>query len=187
MQSHPVWVCGLKLLHHCQCAEVARSHPVWVCGLKLLQRENVKKLFSHTLYGCVDWNTELHTGESANIVTPCMGVWIETHGAVQPTPPCLSHPVWVCGLKLIRKRLQITWIRSHPVWVCGLKHWQLRFYLHHPESHPVWVCGLKPVAGSHTEQPDRHTLYGCVDWNLLTMVMVQPWLVTPCMGVWIET
>ena len=34
MQSHPSWVCGLKLDYLClrQWAEV--SHPSWVCGLK---------------------------------------------------------------------------------------------------------------------------------------------------------
>ena len=33
--SHPVWVCGLKLLATGDYKGVAVSHPVWVCGLKL--------------------------------------------------------------------------------------------------------------------------------------------------------
>ena len=33
------------------------------------------------------------------IVTPCVGVWIETRSLNVPTPPTMSHPAWVCGLK----------------------------------------------------------------------------------------
>ena len=35
IESHPAWVCGLKLkiaLHH---KNYFSSHPAWVCGLKL--------------------------------------------------------------------------------------------------------------------------------------------------------
>ena len=34
----------------------------------------------------------------------------------------MSHPVWVCGLKLIVKTTITKQLQSHPVWVCGLKH-----------------------------------------------------------------
>ena len=34
---------------------------------------------------------------------------------------CMSHPVWVCGLKPIWKQEKGAIIESHPVWVCGLK------------------------------------------------------------------
>ena len=54
-------------------------------------------------------------------VTPCMGVWIETVAGRKDFLSMVSHPVWVCGLKLcslLRLRLAM---RSHPVWVCGLK------------------------------------------------------------------
>ena len=33
----------------------------------------------------------------------------------------------------------------------------------------------------------RHTLYGCVDWNHPVCMLHLPLYVTPCMGVWIET
>ena len=74
-------------------------------------------------------------------VTPCMGVWIETHLQVYGDGQQESHPVWVCGLKLGCTALAagLTW--SHPVWVCGLK-------LQSAVGH-VLVSG--------------HTLYGCVD------------------------
>ena len=37
-------------------------------------------------------------------VTPYMGVWIETVNSMGLTLSWLSHPTWVCGLKL-----QMTW------------------------------------------------------------------------------
>ena len=33
-------------------------------------------------------------------VTPCMGVWIETQRVNSTKHIFMSHPVWVCGLKL---------------------------------------------------------------------------------------
>ena len=39
------------------------------------------------------------------VVTPCMGVWIETPEVAFTVAILLSHPVWVCGLKhLFKKR-----------------------------------------------------------------------------------
>lgn len=32
MQSHPVWVCGLKLLHPVYTEIWVMSHSMWVCG-----------------------------------------------------------------------------------------------------------------------------------------------------------
>ena len=37
-------------------------------------------------------------------VTPCMGVWIETEKYILFNIRIKSHPVWVCGLKLITGR-----------------------------------------------------------------------------------
>ena len=34
MQSHPSWVCGLKLLKTIFLNDQCMSHPSWVCGLK---------------------------------------------------------------------------------------------------------------------------------------------------------
>ena len=33
----------------------------------------------------------------------------------------MSHPSWVCGLKLMANRFVIVLVLSHPSWVCGLK------------------------------------------------------------------
>ena len=35
-QSHPAWVCGLKLVSAVLILSSRKSHPAWVCGLKLL-------------------------------------------------------------------------------------------------------------------------------------------------------
>ena len=38
--------------------------------------------------------------EIAVVVTPCVGVWIETGQVLLQGNGTLSHPAWVCGLKL---------------------------------------------------------------------------------------
>ena len=40
MQSHPSWVCGLKLPIHGNRLHRHQSHPSWVCGLKHIKDEN---------------------------------------------------------------------------------------------------------------------------------------------------
>ena len=34
IESHPAWVCGLKLHRYYNFTELTVSHPAWVCGLK---------------------------------------------------------------------------------------------------------------------------------------------------------
>ena len=70
-----------------------------------------------------------------------MGVWIETAISKMSLYCLLSHPVWVCGLKLVIEN-NTAYSRM---------------------SHPVWVCGLKLVHLVYTAKLPRHTLYGCVD------------------------
>ena len=78
----------------------------------------------------------------------------------------MSHPAWVCGLKLLHIQRFLFHQTSHPAWVCGLKlYCEGKTNVPIP-SHPAWVCGLK--------QPER----------LAKETDVQ---VTPCVGVWIET
>ena len=57
IESHPTWVCGLKLFLIFPNLRSTKSHPTWVCGLK--------RYFS----------TEC---AKARQVTPYVGVWIET-------------------------------------------------------------------------------------------------------------
>ena len=47
------------------------------------------------------WIETLYGTENniVNIVTPCVGVWIETFIFVHLSATITSHPAWVCGLK----------------------------------------------------------------------------------------
>ena len=67
---------GLNLLIYNMLLDI-ESHPAWVCGLKPADMDkNQKKL-----------------------VTPCVGVWIETELSPLEKKARESHPAWVCGLK----------------------------------------------------------------------------------------
>ena len=57
----------------------AASHPTWVCGLEPLKTVSSPKTYCHTLRGCVDGNTfSKCKWVKEKIVTPYVGVWIET-------------------------------------------------------------------------------------------------------------
>ena len=76
IESHPAWVCGLKRYRYSTGGVGNGSHPAWVCGLKLSM-------------GSV-W--------LASLVTPCVGVWIETllscqKGIPDYVTPCVG--VWI--------------------------------------------------------------------------------------------
>ena len=75
--SHPAWVCGLKQMLPLVNQGLVLSHPAWVCGLK----------------------PPLRGGKRIVLVTPCVGVWIETIKEENNFVELKSHPAWVCGLK----------------------------------------------------------------------------------------
>ena len=101
IESHPVWVRGLKLTSvyyqiqprdvaprvgawietacSCMICVLLRSHPVWVRGLKLCPRPILGIL----------------------AVAPRVGAWIETQNCLICDALKWSHPVWVRGLKQI--------------------------------------------------------------------------------------
>ena len=58
MESHPSWVCGLKPEYCSNYYNIYQSHPSWVCGLKLFRADKLDYL---------------------RVVTPFVGVWIETY------------------------------------------------------------------------------------------------------------
>ena len=120
--SHPTWVCGLKLLLSVSYISFPPSHPTWVCGLKHI-------IFMGTPFQI--------------LVTPYVGVWIETKRERYHLRSEGSHPTWVCGLKhgCLWKEAEIR--GSHPTWVCGLKQEPCIREGPSFESHPTWVCGLK--------------------------------------------
>ena len=120
------------------------SHPAWVCGLKQMLTVDRNSLDCHTLRGCVDWNLPPTLKRLLGLVTPCVGVWIETANAKSR---CARAKVTPCvGV----------WIETRPP-SCWQKNWK------------------------------RHTLRGCVDWNVRVLSRTMKTRVTPCVGVWIET
>ncbi len=75
----------------------------------------------HTLRGCVDWNLWHDVIKTKSLVTPFVGVWIETHENIYLYIYVKSHPSWVCGLKHLEELNSAFTYLSHPSWVCGLK------------------------------------------------------------------
>ena len=51
------------------------------------------------------------------VVTPCMGVWIETKDLTKQRILDRSHPVWVCGLKHLALVAGAT-VASHTLYGC---------------------------------------------------------------------
>ena len=144
----------------------ARSHPIWVCVLK---------------------HERFSTMADLNKVTPYMGVCIETSCWRKSSSFRPSHPIWVCVLKLLRRHIQGNGYRSHPIWVCVLKH---------PSRCPQKIVACHTLYGCvywnsevslERSKTQSHTLYGCVYWNLSIVEDCPIFIVTPYMGVCIET
>ena len=187
--SHPSWVCGLKQQTFAHAA-TQQSHTLRGCvDWNNKSRGDSKISQSHTLRGCVDWNFKTQFKRKRRTVTPFVGVWIETFCkchirslkavtpfvgvwietiGMQQTFRCeVSHPSWVCGLKLRQP-----WWLSVPRWVTPFVG--------------VWIetCLFAKVYQSVS----CHTLRGCVDWNVNGLGNVAGGdTVTPFVGVWIET
>ena len=79
IESHPTWVCGLKLLERAN--EFARTGVTPYVGV-WIETGNVdcnKRIIAVTPYVGVWIETYLHRSErNPNTVTPYVGVWIET-------------------------------------------------------------------------------------------------------------
>ena len=97
--SHPAWVCGLKPIDYFFDRDVKWSHPAWVCGLKLIPLSSPLKTIVTPCVGV--WIETTGNKETAlfKVVTPCVGVWIETCNIIKTARTYVSHPAWVCGLK----------------------------------------------------------------------------------------
>ena len=85
-------------------------------------------------------------------VTPFVGVWIETYlGKLGKYYGSLVTPfvgVWIETSVALQKSQEV--VRSHPSWVCGLK-------LSSKRLRTLLLC---------------HTLRGCVDWNMPSVVYI---------------
>ena len=76
------------------------------------------------------------------IVTPFVGVWIETGSHNTNKVNQMSHPSWVCGLKHYLVVFLVVITPSHPSWVCGLKQqneWSLNKLMEVTPFVGVWI------------------------------------------------
>ena len=122
IESHPAWVCGLKPLGN-WCCWFQTCHTLRGCVDWNFSGISYSFLYHcHTLRGCVDWNIHLENFSMAVIVTPCVGVWIET---LSKQPRQLLYPVTPCVGVWIETTGRSPYVAtdggSHPAWVCGLK------------------------------------------------------------------
>ena len=94
-----------------------------------------------------------------------MGVWIETRSTGEGREDLLSHPAWVCGLKLLCQTFQT----SACVTPCV----------------GVWIetRGLRELTAASVVTPCVGVWIETRGLRELTAASV----VTPCVGVWIET
>ena len=99
------------------------------------------------------------------MVTPCMGVWIETLVVKDYPVSGKSHPVWVCGLKQsLPIGYQILW--SHTLYGCVDWNILIDLTVMSRASHTLYGCVDWNTSFSQFLMPSLgHTLYGCVDWN----------------------
>ena len=120
----------------------------------------------------------------------------------------MSHPAWVCGLKL-RALLNLTSPFGHTL--RGCVDWNRTATSWHTLKTvtpcvgvwiETWISSGTGSSPGHTlrgcvdwnmpapvlcQAPRRHTLRGCVDWNIQHILHRGFETVTPCVGVWIET
>ena len=136
------------------------------------------------------WIETLTVGLAGEIskVTPYVGVWIETwvesitlkEGAVTP-----YVGVWIETWH--QKTANNPWC-SHSL--CGSVDWNSAALKANPlvaVSLLMWECGLKHILCTNAEKPLSHSLCGSVDWNSFFGLALQISSVTPYVGVWIET
>ena len=142
MQSHPSWVCGLKLSRLRGKHVKLSSHPSWVCGLKRRRPQHLEVVNrSHPSWVCGLKQYQVLALPLQAKVTPFVGVWIETRTIGLRPSAAASHPSWVCGLKHSLRAPSFARSKSHPSWVCGLKRYCLILII-------IYIS---------------HTLRGCVD------------------------
>ena len=121
------------------------------------------------------------------IVTPCVGVWIETALLCLYTPVCIVTPcvgVWIetYFVTLTYDNAHVTpcvgvWIETHETFDKTSSSW----------SHPAWVCGLKLNINIIQKGYKVTPCVGVWIETYREIVSVGYFRVTPCVGVWIET
>ena len=95
--------------------------------------------------------------------------------------------MWECGLKLRILKVWTCGKTSLLMWECGLKHCRRTHNGMDMLSLLMWECGLKLRYFQRYAFVQGHSLCGSVDWNAVVQATINTYLVTPYVGVWIET
>ena len=124
------------------------------------------------------------------IVTPCVGVWIETWRNVLSCAPERCHTLRGCvDWNIYSISVPLGLPMSHPAWVCGLKRQLKQLFVSQHFVTPCVGVWIETLTDERIIAAWRHTLRGCVDWNFMPDYLndLKFNQVTPCVGVWIET
>ena len=164
-ESHPAWVCGLKQKWSYNNNLIGWSHPAWVCGLKhyAVMFNDFKPC--HTLRGCVDWNSRISDILCCDIVTPCVGVWIET----------------------LEKRRYHVAVRHT---LRGCVDWNFIRMIHNNQQEGHTLRGCVDWNHDDPKHNNLNLVTPCVGVWIETrnsVAILAHHKVTPCVGVWIET
>ena len=116
-------MCGLKLSSCLASRSESESHPSWVCGLKLLECRIALGSLDVTPFVGV-WIETLVAGvfKYTPMSHPSWVCGLKPQLVFNSNQAIKSHPSWVCGLKLSQGCSECLFPWSHPSWVCGLKH-----------------------------------------------------------------
>ena len=173
-QSHPSWVCGLK---HVKCnlrSSRIASHPSWVCGLKHMRTFLFVMDIVVTPFVGVWIETWCPTPNwEDKFVTPFVGVWIETGNAYEYLYSRFCHTLRGCVDWNARAHSGRRWSEVTPfvgVWIETLVSLTPIISL---RCHTLRGCvdwNLQYV--SQCKCSWCHTLRGCVDWNSIWLSMV---------------
>ena len=158
-----------------------------MCGLKHHRSTSLGHRSGHTLRGCVDWNLEVLLLLVLHLVTPCVGVWIETLVYKRTTHTLRCHTLRGCvdwNRIFLPRCILLSVTPCVGVWIETCLAVSIHLCM---QSHPAWVCGLKQTILMCLINWYCHTLRGCVDWNWIMLMFRIILNVTPCVGVWIET
>ncbi len=164
IESHPAWVCGLKLKKGIEYEEKKNVTPcvgVWIETIFVPQVDA-----SNCVTPCVGVWIETKNPRDAldrGLVTPCVGVWIETCQSRCFCASIMSHPAWVCGLKLMKRYISTLSVSVTPCVGVWIETSNSGHTLTYDWSHPAWVCGLKLFGIRRMSMLLSHTLRGCVD------------------------
>ena len=99
------------------------------------------------------------------MVTPFVGVWIETTYKAEWKNELKRHTLRGCvdWNEIIGKTKYGVWVTPFVgVWIETRPRGSFHFA---SWSHPSWVCGLKLHFRLNCVLRNSHTLRGCVDWN----------------------